>query len=305
MPFAERAARNRISYVTPPVFNAHPLTVVATIVIVLSYPFISSVGAEPPAGKMGIRKRAALGLTRSTPRQKRQFLLATFCLFLANFWPIADISRHLLLARLTQQLLITLAVPPLYLLSLPRSTVAALSKPRYVDLVLATLSRPVPATMIFSASIVSAMTPALVGFENGGRLNLLAVHLVLIFSASLVWMSLLHILPGMRHLSTAGRLAFLFVLSLVPNTPALILIFARRPLYLGYQTTFFGINPVGDQELTGALAKIASLAVFWVIAVVVLVRTNRDEELGFDPDPLTWADVQRELDRSSKRYPNT
>lgn len=124
-----------------------------------------------------------------------------------------------------------------------------------------------------------------------------------LFTAGLIaWIPLLKIMPGIKQLTTPGLLALSFVYSLVPSVPAIILIFAKRSFYSVYSSGAFGISAVGDQELTGAIGKIVSLAVFWGFAIAVLLRANRDEELGLDSDPITWDDVQRELDRTSKRH---
>ena len=225
-------------------------------------------------------------------------------LFLASYWPLDDIAQHyLLLARMTQQLLITLAAAPMLIMSLPRTSVVALTKPRFFDYVLARLTRPVPAVIIFTTTAVLAMTPTLVKFELGSSWNQFLVHLALLTAGVIAWIPILRVLPGVWQLSTAGRLAYLFALSLLPNVPALVLIFARRPLYPSYVHTSMGLSAVADQQLTGALAKIASLAVFWGVAISILLKADRDEELGLDPDPVTWDDVQREFDRSSRRLP--
>lgn len=286
-------------------FHLHPFTIVSLTIAWLVYPLLCAIGS-PRNSQPSIKSRFRSGWSKSSSKQKRFFLLGLASLFVVNFWPLADLAQHyLLLARITQQLLITLCAVPLLLLSIPKESIVTLTRPRYVDLALATLTRPIPAMILFSVGTFTAMTPDTVRFEATGALNQQLVHALLFIVAVFVWVPILRILPGVRQLSTAGRLAFVFVLSLVPSVPSIILIFAKRPLYPTYIHGALGIGPVGDQELSGALAKIASLMVFWGIAVAILLRTNKDEELGLDPDPITWDDVQRELDRSSKRYPSS
>lgn len=242
-------------------------------------------------------------LFNASPKQIRFFAGGLTALFIANYWPLAEIAQHdLLLGRMVQQLLVSLAAPPLLLKSLPRQAIVRLTRPRYLDLTLATLTRPLPSIIIFSIVVVSAISPPLVRFESQGTPNDMVIQLAIFLASLLVWIPLLKILPGVRQLSTAGRLAYVFVLSLVPSIPAVVLIFAKHSLYSTYNHGAFGIGAVGDQELTGALAKIASLAVFWSIAIVILLHADRDEEFGIDPDPITWDDVKRELDRSSKKH---
>lgn len=286
-------------------FHLHPFTIVSIVIAWLIYPLLCSIG-DSQNGHSSLNVRFKRGRSRPSSKQRRFFHLGLASLFVANFWPLSDLAQHyLLLARITQQMLITLCAVPLFLLSIPKVSIVALTRPRYIDLALATLTRPIPAVLLFSVGTFTALTPAAVRFEASGVLNQQLIQAFLFIISTLVWMPILRILPGVRQLSTAGRLAFVFVLSLVPSVPSIILIFAKRALYPTYIHSALGIGPVGDQELSGALAKIISLAVFWGIAVAILLKTNKDEELGLDPDPITWDDVQRELDRSSKRYPSS
>ena len=287
-------------------FNPHPITLAFCLVAIFGYRYVCSINPNPDSqvSSEGTTSPFSSKRMRCTSRQKWFFAFGLGAVFLANYWPLAEVARHdLLLGRMTQQLLITLAAPPLLLMSLPKVAVVHLTRPRFLDFALTTLTRPLPSIIIFSIATVSAISPPLVRFEAAGSANDLIVQVMLFIASVLVWIPVLRILPGIRHLSTAGRLAYVFVLSLVPSIPAIVLIFARRSLYSTYSHGAFGISAVGDQELTGALAKIASLAVFWGIAIVILLRADRDEELGIDPEPLTWDDVQRELDRSSKKNP--
>lgn len=283
-------------------YHPHPLTLIATCLIGVSYPLVSSFGVAA-SQKLHVNERFSIGWKQSSNRQKILFAIALASLFIADSWPVAEIAQRLLLGRLVQQFLIALCASPLLLLSIPKTSVVALTKPRYLDMVLTTLTRPLLATAIFTGAAVFSMTPAAILFEYTSFFNQFLAHLLLFVAASLIWIPILRILPGVRQLSTAGRIAFIFVQSLVPTVPALVLIFAKRSLYPTYAHGAFGISAVADQELTGAIAKVVSLAVFWSIAIVILLRANRDEELGLDPDPITWADVQRELDRTSKRLP--
>lgn len=285
-------------------FNLHPITLVFCLVATLGYRYVCSITPNSHSSATSGSTAQSRRRMCCSKRQKWFFTFGLSAIFLANYWPLAEIAQHdLLLARMVQQLLITLAAPPFLLLSLPKIKVVHLTRPRFLDFTLAAFTRPLPSIIIFSVAVVSAISPPLVRFEASGGVNDLLVQAMLFIASLLVWIPVLRILPGTRHLSTAGRLAYVFVLSLVPSIPAIVLIFAKRSLYSTYSHGAFGISAVGDQELTGALAKIASLAVFWGIAIAILLRADRDEELGIDPEPLYWDDVQRELDRSSKKNP--
>ncbi len=284
-------------------FQPHLVTVAVTLISMLMYPFICALGSHA-GGQRSIKNQLISGWALTTRRQKYLFLLGMLSLFAANFWPVADLAQHdLLLARMIQQLLITLSAAPLLLMALPKASVVTLTKPKFLDYLLRHLTRPVPSILIFTACSILAMAPIVVTFEMSSVIALQLVHLSLLLAALLVWIPILRMLPGIRQLSTGGRLAYLFVLSLLPNFPAIVLIFAERSLYPSYNHSTLGISAVADQQLTGAIAKVLSLAVFWGVAISVLLRADKDEEMGLDPDPITWDDIQRELDRNAKRFP--
>ena len=284
-------------------FQPHPITVAVTVISILMYPFICALGSR--AGeRRSIKNQFISGWSQTTWRQKYLFLFGILSLFAANFWPLADLAQHdLLLALMVQQLLITLSAAPLLLAALPKASMVTLTRPKFLDYLLKHLTRPAPSILIFTACSILAMAPKVVTFEMSSVIAQQLVHLSLLLAALLVWIPILRMLPGVRQLSTAGRLAYLFVLSLLPNFPAIVLIFAKRSLYPSYSHSVLGISAVADQQLTGAVAKVLSLAVFWGVAVWVLLRADKDEELGLDPDPVTWDDIQRELDRNAKRFP--
>lgn len=281
-------------------FAPHPLAIAAILVSILLYPVVSSVdGTRRPFGE-----RFGYGWRQTSPKLRKAFFFAMLSLLVANYWPVADLARNdLLLARLFQQLLITLSAAPLLLLSIPRRSIVVLTRPKIIDHLLRRFTRPAPAIVIFTAVVILAMTPAGVVFENSSVLAEQVAHLALLVAGVLAWIPILRIMPGIRQLTTVGRLGYLFVLSLLPNVPAIVLIFARRPLYSVYSHSSLGIGAVADQQLTGAAAKIISLAVFWGVAIYLLLKADRDEGKGLDPDPITWDDVQRELDRSADRNP--
>jgi cytochrome c oxidase assembly factor CtaG len=102
--------------------------------------------------------------------------------------------------------------------------------------------------------------------------------------------------------------AYLFIQSVIPTFPAIIYVFSRHPLYPAYHhvRVAFGISPLVDQQLAGVVAKVATLPVLWSAAWVSLLRAQRVEDAATDGDdddsgePLTWAEVERQLERAAR-----
>ena len=83
----------------------------------------------------------------------------------------------------------------------------------------------------------------------------------------------------------------------------MVWIFARRPLYASYDhhRTVLGMSPVLDQQLAGFLAKLCTIAVLWTVAFSLMMRSHAAVEVGEDPEPLLWSDVEREIQRADRR----
>lgn len=257
---------------------------------------------------------ALAAATRSSPRRFGRpvisgrniamFALGWILLASSLTWPLDDLARQWsFLARMSQQIVLSLAVPPLLLASLPRWLYARASAHHVADATLRALTHPVTATVIFSCTTFASFLPSVVRTEAGSHLAHAGVSVGLVAAGAVMWTPVLRLLPGARQLSTGGRIAYLFIQSILPNFPALIFIFARHPFYAVYAShaTSLGISALADQQLAGATAKVAGITILWGTAAAIWLRSERAQRAGMDPDPLTWDDVERELRRAERR----
>jgi putative membrane protein len=239
----------------------------------------------------------------ATRGQQLAFAGGLLALALALGWPLADVGRSTaFLVHMTQIGLLTMVAPPLLLLGLPRWLAELSTRPPAVDAVLRRATQPVVATISFNAMLVVALLPPVVDAQAGSAAVDSAIHLGLLVSGLIMWMPALRV-PGARILSTAGRIGYLCVQAILPSFPALIFIFANHPLYpaFAHTTGVFGISVVTDQQVAGAIAKLMALGALGVAIAAILVKTERAESSGADPDTLTWDDVERELRRLERR----
>jgi putative membrane protein len=240
-------------------------------------------------------------------RQRASFGTGLLVLLIALCWPLADLADSSLLARMAQRSLLLLVAPPLLLLGLPRWLVDRLTRPALVDSVLGFLTRPVVATLLFNAAVTASfLAPAINGEARSGAIAA-GISLGLLGVATIMWMPALRTIPGERYLSTGGRAGYLMIQAILPSFPALVYIFAQRPLYSVYARapTTLGLSPLLDQQAAGALAKVAGLGILFGAAGFFLLRWHQAEETGADPDPLHWDDVERELRRLERRSRRT
>ena len=237
-------------------------------------------------------------------RQRVLFVLGAVVLLGAVTWPLGDLAaRWLLMALVLQRLLLTLVVPPLLVLGTPRPLLGRLTRPAPVDAVLRVVVRPVPAVVIVTVVAVGTLTTGAVTLAARSDLVRVALELVVLASGFVLWAPVLTELPGAPRLSAPGRGAYLIVQSVVPAFLSFVWIFARHPLYptFTHAGKVLALSPLLDQQLSGFLAKLSTIAVLWTVAFVVMTRAEDSDRAGTDADPLLWSDVQRELERADRR----
>lgn len=265
------------------------------LVVVLAGAYFTALRRLAPA-------HAGLG-PPATRGQQLAFVGGLLALVLALGWPLADLGRSTaFLAHMTQVGLLTMVAPPLLLLGLPRWLAEVATRPPAVDGALRRLTHPVVATVIFNAMLVGSLVPVVVDAQARSAAADSAIHLGLVTAGLVMWMPALRV-PGARMLSTAGRIGYLCAQAVLPSFPALIFIFAHHPLYeaFAHGPGIFGLTVIADQQIAGAIAKLLSLGALGVAVAAILVKTERAESAGTDPDTLTWDDVERELRRLERR----
>ena len=240
---------------------------------------------------------------QSSPRQRILFVTGVVVLAGAVTWPVADLAAHwLLLALVLQRLLLTLAVPPLLVLGTPRPVIARLTRPAAVDALLRVAVRPFPAVVIVTVVAVGTLTTGVVSLAARSDLARVCIEFVVLASGFVLWAPVLSALPGEHRLSSLARGGYLIVQSIVPSFLSIVWIFARHSLYPSYSHhgTVAGLSPLLDQQLSGFLAKLGTIAVLWTVAFVIMTRTQAADAAG-DDEPLLWTDVQREIERANRR----
>lgn len=238
-----------------------------------------------------------------TRRQAWCFIGATVVLVVALTWPVADLAAHwLLVALVAQRLLLMLAFPPLFIAALPRLFVARVTRSALVDAVAGACSRPVPAAIVVTVVAVGTLTVPAVDAQASSAVVRGAFDLVLIGSGLVLWSPVLHPVPGTEPLSALGQAGYLVVQSILPSFLSIVWIFARHPLYPAYahHGRVLGLSPVLDQQLSGFEAKLLTIFVLWAVAFVIVARAERRSEADENGEPLTWADVERQLERVAR-----
>jgi putative membrane protein len=241
----------------------------------------------------------------ATRRQRWWMAGASVTLFVALTWPVADLAAHWsLTALLVQRLLLTLAVAPMLLLAMPTHLLAAMTRPAPVDRALAALTRPVAAIAVFTVIVVGTLFTPAVAAQASSPLARGLIDALLLIAGMVLWAPAIAHIPGAHHPAAIGLAAYLFVQSILPSFPSVIFVFSRHPIYPAFADAHraLGISALNDQQLAGVVAKVATLPVLWTVAWITLTRAEHARAEGGDEDTrtLTWAEVQRHLERAER-----
>ncbi len=294
-------------YTTPFTFNSHPPIILLLILLFVAYPITLTVTVRRRASR-GASTRTyrgslfKLGLNNASKQQIVCFYGGVLLGALSLYWPLGDIARsYSLFVYLVSNSILALIATPLVLIGLPKWFLVEITRAKPIDWVLRHCARAVTATVLFSFTMITSMLPTVVEWESISTITWDLVHILIVLSASIMWMTGLNLLPGVRRISAAGRVGFFFAQSLLPSFPAVVLLFAKRSLYRPYlfEAHHLGINPVTDQQLAGGLVKLISILVFWSVAGIILAKASKSNDLGIESEPITWDDVEREFQRST------
>ena len=242
---------------------------------------------------------------------------ALLSLWLASDWPVHDIGeQYLYSGHMTQHIVFQFVVAPMALLATPTWLARMLIGNGRAYRVIRSMSRIVPATLLFNAVVIFSHWPWIVNRVVENAPLHYGVHVVVIASALVVWMPVCGPLPELRfHLPVQA--AHLLLQTIVPTVPAGWLTMADGVVYKSYRQAgrIWGMTTVEDQQIAGMLMKVGEAAILWVLIAVLFLRwalvTQADDRArgvtldrrAPDADRLTWDQVERELQAAGPAPP--
>lgn len=260
-------------------------------------------------------KAVAHGQPVVTKRNWIAFGSAMFLLWLASDWPMHDVAEgYLYSVHMLQHMILSYFVPPLALLATPTWLMRVLIGQGRLYSTVRWFARPVTAAVIFNASVMVIHIPGLVNLSVANPLLHYLLHVMVVTASLLMWMPVLGPLPELR-IGPLATSIYLFLQSIIPTVPAGWLVFAEGVVYAPYgeQTLrLWGMDATTDQQLAGAVMKVAGGLYLWSIIVYVFFtrfatgyRSEHNyrrgsqmpdsEIIGNDEVPLTTGDMEREF----------
>lgn len=222
-----------------------------------------------------------------TRGQAAAFLGGVAAVFIALISPLDALSGVLFSAHMSQHLLLTLVAAPLFAVAAPLQGMAWGLPPRLRRRasrlqggLRRTLQHPaLPALGLALFTVVFTLwhIPALYNAALRSEPLHVVEHATMLGSALAFWWPIAR--PRRTH---AGAGVFLLFISLVASgLLAALLVFAPRAWYAHPATEAWGLSPLEDQQLAGAVMWVPGGAIYVVAGAAVLMRWLRiDEELA-------------------------
>lgn len=229
-------------------------------------------------------KAVAVGEPVVTARHIVCFTGAMMLLLSASSWPIHQIGEEYLYSmHMLQHMMLSYLMPPLVLLATPEWLLRLLIGNGRLYRAVRFLARPVIAGVAFNIIVMVTHIPGVVNASTTSGPLHYAVHLLVVLSALLMWMPVIGPFREL-HMGYGGKMIYLFLMSVVPTVPAAWLTFAEGAVYEHYgnqPVRVWGLSAAHDQQLAGAIMKLAGGLFLWSIVIFMFFRrfsqARRDE----------------------------
>lgn len=243
---------------------------------------------------------------RASPAQIAWFSLGVAVLYIGAGTPIHDIAEQRLFSvHMVQHMLFTLVAPPFLLLGTPDWLLLPVLNGRWWR-VARLLTRPVVAFTLFN--LVTAIThlPDVGDAALRHHWFHFTVHVVLVFSALLMWWPVLSPTVLLPRLSEPLQMVYLFLQSFVPTVLASFITFTNTVWYEFYAQAprLWGISAIEDQRYAGLIMKLGGGVILWLAIGIIFFRwVAREERKEQRAAELRWEDVEEELRRMGLTKP--
>jgi putative membrane protein len=195
------------------------------------------------------------------------FVSGIFSLWVAVGSPLAALDHQLLTAHMVQHLLLMTVAAPLILLGVPPRIVSGHRAWRI-------LTHPVFCWLVSTATVIGWHIPVLFRIAMQSERWHAAEHASFLVAGLLFWRPVIRPWPSLADRTEWSAPLYLFLATLPCDALSASLTFCNRVMYPHYLSVHprFGLSPLADQSLAGALMWVWVTFVYLVPAAVVTIR---------------------------------
>lgn len=227
-------------------------------------------------------------------RHPMWFALGLFTIFIALVSPIDDLSNRVSFAvHMVQHILLAIAAPIFLLLGTPGYWIAYLFRLPVLKTVLKIIVHPLIVLFTFNGVLWVWHLPALYQAALADVNLHIIEHMTFLVTGVLLWAPVLHALPPDKPMGYLVKMAVLFFSMVSSSILAAIFTFAQSVAYPFYGTAMqvFGLTPLDDQQLAGAIMWVPGGGVFLFATLFAFAAwLNNEEKKGqasYPPPPQT------------------
>ncbi|MEX1184479.1 MAG: cytochrome c oxidase assembly protein [Gemmatimonadota bacterium] len=227
-----------------------------------------------------VRWRPA-GAQPASVLQQVSFTGGTVLLFLSLNGPLHDLSdNYLFSAHMIQHLIITLIVPPLWLMGLPPWSLRRLLRAVPVRATMRALTGPLVAFAAYNVVFIGWHFPSMYNWALVDHNVHIIQHMMFIAVATLMWWPVVEPVPELARLQTPARLLYMAVLGIPMSIVSAIITFAEGAMYPWYEAAprVFALSAADDQQLGGVIMWVPGMIVFWIALTIVFFRWSQRED---------------------------
>jgi putative membrane protein len=181
---------------------------------------------------------------------------------------------------MVQHLILTLIVPPLWLMGLPSWSLRPLLRQRAVHACARALTGPLVAFALYNVIFIGWHFPAAYNWALTQHAAHIFQHLMFIGAATLMWWPVVSPVPELDRIQTPVRMLYLFALGIPMSIVSALITLAHNALYPWYTTAprVFTLSALDDQQLGGLIMWVPGMLVFWIAITIIFFRWSGREE---------------------------
>lgn len=230
-----------------------------------------------------------------TRAQSRWFFTGLILLWFTVDWPFHDLAEdYLYSVHMVQHLFLTWVIPPMMLMAMPEWLARLVLGRDRAYQIFRFLTRPLVAGILFNVVFALGHVPAVVDDSVRSAGFHFSVHLIIVLSALLMWNCICGPLHELRA-SLPVQCIYLFLMGVIPIIPGAWLTYSQNVVYKVYihpWHSFWGLTPIGDQELAGFLMRSVTGIYVLILIIILFFRWARDLT-GHDDDDRRERDRER------------
>lgn len=249
-------------------FDLHISTLLGCLLLLAAYAHV--VVRWRPAGEPPVERAQVVA-----------FAGGTLVLFLSLNGPLHELSDNFLFsAHMVQHLIITLVVPPLWLLGLPRWSLRPVLRHGAVQACARVLTGPLVAFALYNVTFIGWHFPGAYNWALVVHNAHILQHIMFIAVSVLMWWPVVSPVPELERLQAPARMLYLFALGIPMSIVSAMITLSEAALYPWYEAAprVFALTALDDQQLGGLIMWVPGMLVFWIAITIIFFRWSRREE---------------------------